>query len=131
MPSDRRVEPIAAPAGGLDGFGNAEPGDPPVVEPGAHLHRDVDLERVAVGEDRDAFVALFQRVGVDDAAEHDGAGRGRRNAVDHHLAQKELDGVEVFGALLVVGVELGTDAFDRVGDAIQRLRQVEIVLAIS
>ena len=52
-----------------------------------------------------------------------------RHRGDHHLAEQELDRVEVLGAFEVVRVELRADALDRIGDAMRRLRQLEVVRA--
>ena len=65
-------------------------------------------------------------LGLHDAAEHRRTRAGRLDRADDHLAQQELDRLEMFGAFVVVRVELRADAFDRVGDAIEALRDFEI-----
>ena len=96
------------------------------MEARAHFDRGVDLERVAVGDDRDVVVVAVASLGSTTPPSTMERLAGRRHRADHHLAQQELDRVEMLGAFEVVRVELRADAFDRVGDAVERLRQLEV-----
>ena len=118
-------EPVTEASGFVDRFGDAEAGDPPVVETRTNFHRGVGLEREAVGKDRDAVVGI-ELVGIHDTTHDDRPARRGLNGADDHLPQQELDRVQVLCAFGVIGVELGADPFDRVGDTVERLRDIEI-----
>ena len=69
-----------------------------------------------------------ERVGLDRAADDDRRGRGRLREPQHHLAQQELDRVELLAPVAPIGLEPFRDLLERVGDAMQRAEQLGFTL---